>query len=807
MCLKTSRKKTPKMDFIQQGPAVQSFKETSCEQLLSSNCPDTSISYGGPLIHPRVGDEYQVEIPSTLTKTELLQYLKNPADSEIMFDTSHRFIMGLRIPITWVCKKINTIKDERLEYHDNLNNTIYANGSLKFEGSTEITCSSSKKDPDCWPFPGLSSDPWSDFEVDCFLLGLYIFGKDLLQVKRFMESKEIGQVLYFYYGKFYRSAGYYRWSDFQKMKSRKAVNGHRFFTGYRQQELLSRLRPHLSEESINTLQEVSKDFAEGRTTLEVYASTLKSVVGIHALVDAVGIGKKDDLTTLVMECSKSSNRPETLFGHEFSSLTCEDIIKFLTGAFRCSKARSNDLFWEAVWPRLLARGWHSEQPKSDRYTGLTNCLVFLMPGVHKFSRRKLIRGAHYFDSVADVLKKVASEPELLVLEDEENRIGSSKEANGWVPDALSDNDGFHPDHGRHCYLQPQVTSANASTLKFTIVDTSFVHGEKPSMVRELRNLPVEKKSSSSLMIQSEETEVGLRMGLVEEPESTDILLSSLRKTIISSRSKCRSNGGTRKRRMQRDRSDPQRTSASLFTDEQSRIIKHRFSHQMKTSECGHLGPFMKKQRLTACSKEDPMENIPAASFLGRGESYCVLSLPVVDKKAASKAKRSQKKLPSVKPSTSMNPEENSCKESSSVKYTDVTDTSISMKTYEKPLERQLIDLNFLQGPIEVPEIFEAIGALNSCQVSEQQLTAEGTIRHSKRNRPMSTKALEALESSFLNLMPSKRCSSTWRTRDETSRHSWRSSSKSSISSNGVMADSVKSEERMSNGIYVKKRDG
>jgi len=92
-------------------------------------------------------------------------------------------------------------------------------------------------------------------------------------------------------------------------------------------------------------------------------------------------------------------------GKDCSLLGSEDIIKFLPGDFR-SKTRSNDIFWEAVWPRLLAKGWHSEQPKDVSTT--KNCLVFLMPGINKFSRSKLTKGTHNFDSVSDVLKNGVS---------------------------------------------------------------------------------------------------------------------------------------------------------------------------------------------------------------------------------------------------------------------------------------------------------------------------------------------------------------------------------------------------------------
>lgn len=66
----------------------------------------------------------------------------------------------------------------------------------------------------------------------------------------------MGEILSFYYGTFYGSEKYRKWSECRKIKSKRSVYGQRIFTGMRQQELLSRLQPHVSEESQNTLLEV-----------------------------------------------------------------------------------------------------------------------------------------------------------------------------------------------------------------------------------------------------------------------------------------------------------------------------------------------------------------------------------------------------------------------------------------------------------------------------------------------------------------------------------------------------------------------
>ena len=100
--------------------------------------------------------------------------------------------------------------------------------------------------------------------------------------------------------------------------------------------------------------------------MEEFVTKLKALAGPNVLVQAVGIGKgKGDLTAALIEPVKTnqviSSRYGIPTGRACSSLSTEEIIKFLTGGFKLSKAREDDLFWEAVWPRLLASVWHSEQ--------------------------------------------------------------------------------------------------------------------------------------------------------------------------------------------------------------------------------------------------------------------------------------------------------------------------------------------------------------------------------------------------------------------------------------------------------------
>ncbi|KAK9735441.1 hypothetical protein RND81_04G205800 [Saponaria officinalis] len=567
------------MDTSHMDEAEKSSPETGSDSSMSPCSSDNNDIFGDPLIHPRVGDEYQVEIPSMLSKSEFLPLMKNSAGSVDIVDSSHSFGCGLPIPVTSLRNQANLIKTVKLENP----NLVTIENSLRMKVKTpdQTTVGNGY----CL-VPDQPTEPWSDFEADCFLLGLYLLGKNLLQVARFVETKGMGQILAYYYGQFYASAGYRRWSESRKLKNKKCVVGHRFFSGYRQLELFSRLFPRLSEESKIKLSEASKAFTEGSSSLDEYVFTLKAMVGVHALVDAVGIEKgKEDLTTLIIDSSKNnhvfSQRPEMPSLKACSALTCAEITNYLTGDFRLSKARSNDLFWEAVWPRLLARGWHSEQPLCNGYKG-SNHLVFLMPGIKKFSRRKLSKGDHYFDSVSDVLAKIASEPELLQLEDDEANSSSSK--------VKSDDDRDSSDHERHCYLKPRVSSGFSDLTKFTIVDTSMANEDNPYKVTELRSLPVEAERCFPVSSQIKKAETKSQVNADVRPNGLldSTLFDHLRESTIDFGSQRILNGNH----------NPM--------NHKPRTIKHQFSRRLKhglsLSSCE--GTVKKRRRLSSCVDTD-----------------------------------------------------------------------------------------------------------------------------------------------------------------------------------------------------------
>jgi hypothetical protein len=101
------------------------------------------------------------------------------------------------------------------------------------------------------PLPCSPMTPWSDLEAELFLLGLYIFGNNLNLVSRFLGTKTIGDVLSYYYGKFYKG-----WAECRKAKTKRCIVGERIFQGSRQSELISRLKSKIPKEAHDSLIEV-----------------------------------------------------------------------------------------------------------------------------------------------------------------------------------------------------------------------------------------------------------------------------------------------------------------------------------------------------------------------------------------------------------------------------------------------------------------------------------------------------------------------------------------------------------------------
>ena len=76
------------------------------EHLLSPDSSDAYNVFGEPELFPRVGDQYQVEIPPLMTELEYCLYMKNPFEVKFFPGVPSDFLMGLPIPITWINKEV-----------------------------------------------------------------------------------------------------------------------------------------------------------------------------------------------------------------------------------------------------------------------------------------------------------------------------------------------------------------------------------------------------------------------------------------------------------------------------------------------------------------------------------------------------------------------------------------------------------------------------------------------------------------------------------------------------------------------------
>ncbi|KAJ0231583.1 hypothetical protein HA466_0298700 [Hirschfeldia incana] len=689
----------------------------------ASSCEEEEYVCGDPKVDIRVGDEYQAEIPPLIiSESQRAAYLLNPLAS----DDNAIVGGGLLLPvdIMWIDTTKLKDDDDNVDMSESLISLKTKRNKRKMMALEAV--------------PERSSSSWDDLEVDAFVLGLYTFGKNFTQVKQFLESKETGQLLSFYYGKFYKSAKHKIWSNFLKKRSRKCIQGKKLYSGWRLHLLLSRLLPSIADESMKTkLVNVSKSFAEGNTSLEKYISSVKEVVGLRSLVEAVAIGKdnKEDLTVLTTEpvnskrwftvSSSSASVPAGL--GVYSSLTCDEIIGKLSGGPRLSKARCNDIFWEAVWPRLLARGWHSEQPK-DR--GKDN-IVFLIPGVKKFSRRKLVKQNHYFDSISDIIKKVVSDPELLELDEAAAEIRSP---NGGI---MEENQSKQE---KRRYLK-----SPDSSLKFTVVDTtSLASGGKLCAFRELKNLASQSKACqvdnnrSCVDVEKHGKECKWEKRqmkkLVEEPVRFMIVDSS---------------GIRRRRRLPANESlcNPSSTQNETWeypklTGSEENVRSKKRSVRKSESVNNHSissFPLPKQRRLSACVRKDierfgesPVDlvNIKTEKSEEAGNEIEILR-PKTEPSELCSTRKKQEALDEV---------------GSSEKEQEESKQFCTSKC----LEEKVIQLPSMSRSDKrnSPSTDHGTASIKQEEEENQQINTDPPRRQSTRKRPLTTRALEALESGF-----------------------------------------------------------
>lgn len=739
-----------------------STMDLSDDQSLNAESSDACGVFDEPELVPRVDDEYQVEIPALVTGPKYDHYLQSPIDVENRGHVPFDFCLGLSVPVTWnknVNKLSEVLKNGEQDFSGHSIDAFNTGAPLKFESVKE------KMDPyqgSCkFLVPGVCCDTWNGIEEESFLLGLYIFGKEFSQLKRFVGSKKMEDILLLYYGRFYSSVGFTRWTKItkrRKVKSKKWAYGQRLFSGLRLQELLSRILPQVSEECKKELKEVTTKFADVCISLEDYVSSLKTIVGLKTFIEAVALGKgKKDLTSV----ASGLLRPKVPIDKPYSSLTRTEIIDILTGGDRLSKAKASNLFWEAVWPRLLDRGWQSEKPKNQAYVpGTNNSLVFLTPGVKKFSKSRLVKGTHYYVSITDILSKVVSEPELLKLDTEEDE-GKKKDEDGWVE--MNNVQEKLPEK-RHYYLQPRTPSRDIDVIKFTVVDTSLANGE---FFRELRTLPEdvlkmksfsEDSDNGTSEVSTNGSDCAYNMFVNQETKSTtsEKNLSERGKTLdrSSSDQQVQIRGPDSLKLVKK--SQPNK----LYGDKQTRKpVKSHLSQKLKRKNLESLASATKRHRtIFACSSEEMgsgRSTLPLVTRLGEdAHGFCTDNHDPNEK--ALEIGSSQDRL-----SFTISPKGSSPQSTEGAQAGDCHGP-------ENPQSRPIIDLNLPQPPVEFEDgilmtdstnIENYITSKQKDDLCAPKTSADigvpehpiniNSRRQSTRNRPPTARALEALVNGYL----------------------------------------------------------
>ncbi|CAI9785621.1 unnamed protein product [Fraxinus pennsylvanica] len=677
----------------------------------------------------RVGVEYQVEVPSLIPGCQSLQLKIRNYYSRIMFNNKYA--------------KAHALLDNGKESGWSVNHQpIFACDSMD---AALVTAQGRKA--------GSQTKAWTKIERDSFLLGLYFFGKNLLMARKFVESRDMGDILAYYYGKFYRSSVYRSWSESRKLKSRRYVHGQRILTGWRQRELLSRLFCHVSEECQKQLSEVSTTFAEGKLSLEEYVFTLRNMVGTNMLVEAIAIGKgKKDLTRTAMDPSKANHSiplgAGVPSGKECSSLSSSEIVKFLTGDFRLSKARSSDLFWEAVWPRLLAGGWHSEQPRNAAYAD-PNYLVYIIPGVKNFSR-KLMRGTQYFDSIRDVLKKVASEPHLLEFDNEAAEDSTKMKDDVLALRTEQDLEGLS-NQRCHTYLQTPISTCSQNLMKFTVVDTSLFRESGRVNVRELRFLPPDPLSKCvEPACSNKEDRISDPLEDVTESrpcnDTADCETDNFKKQLPTA-------------------SDPMNTSVENHYDRSSTAstswkskmtVKFQFSRRLKNNKLHHSASITDEQNFTCGSNKNSTNDAESISMDANSNvrgSSCLKRSPVTELYLNSSSNSTFSGIPEERSESNVSknvPASELCNEKSEFEILiGLNSPQVALVEEFSTVTPNSIDSSFDESFLHSKGTQQS-GMLvtNNARVPvEMQPVIDGR-RQSTRNKP-STKGLEAIAYGFI----------------------------------------------------------
>jgi hypothetical protein len=285
------------------------LEDTGGHQPSSEASFASDVIYDDSPVPPCIGSEHQAEIPNLLTEDERRELMGGSLNGSTSHGYGYPIVVGLALPIIWASPSEVNKKEEELQMHFFPESTTRGSSSGGVQSQVTSTCPinnyTGKCDPtfqdqhtvvpavqtECDanqahddkmapcptqeglrvtnypkmkqigteqlnPLPYSPVALWTDLEAELFLLGLYIFGKNLNLLTRFLATKTLGDALSFYYGKFYRRDAYKRWSDCRKAKTRKCILGERIFQGWRQQELMSRLKSKIPKEDHDSLIEV-----------------------------------------------------------------------------------------------------------------------------------------------------------------------------------------------------------------------------------------------------------------------------------------------------------------------------------------------------------------------------------------------------------------------------------------------------------------------------------------------------------------------------------------------------------------------
>ena len=121
------------MDVVEISINGNCIEDASDEQLLSAVSSDTYNVFEDPEVHPRVGDEYQVEIPPLRTESDPLLLRDNLTDVKNSVVVSSEFLTGLPLSIMWVSTEVEKIKHEHVESPANSVDVSNKYGSVKPE--------------------------------------------------------------------------------------------------------------------------------------------------------------------------------------------------------------------------------------------------------------------------------------------------------------------------------------------------------------------------------------------------------------------------------------------------------------------------------------------------------------------------------------------------------------------------------------------------------------------------------------------------------------------------------------------------